>query len=124
LPGGPPQAKGGPGAGPGAFLDQTKTIPSRLEWNREVTARRGGTITFRVTSQGPFAVTVVTDQGYKAMKAGNRAAFNKQDVLLTVDAPGPTLERSVTLPPGSSWFIIENRSNQTAQIRLECFAKE
>ena len=43
------------------FLDAKKQVPSRREWNKEVGSRQGGAISFRVTSQGPFAVTVVTE---------------------------------------------------------------
>jgi hypothetical protein len=50
-------------------LDQKKEIGPHLEWNREVTSKSGGTITFRVDSQGPFGVTVVNDKGYKAIQA-------------------------------------------------------
>jgi hypothetical protein len=63
----------GPSAGPGKpFLDEKKQVPAHLEWNREVTSRTGGTITFRVTSQGPFAVTVVTGKGYQALQGGRQ----------------------------------------------------
>src|SRR5437016_1166319 len=46
------------------FLDQKKEVGPHLEWNREVTSRSGGTFNFRVTSQGPFSVTIITDKGY------------------------------------------------------------
>jgi hypothetical protein len=62
------------------------------------------------------------ERGAVPLQAG--AGLNKQDVLLTVDSKEPQLEGSVTLPPGSSWFIIENRAGRAAQIRLQCFAKE
>ncbi|MGO8751256.1 MAG: hypothetical protein ACLQNE_35360 [Thermoguttaceae bacterium] len=45
------------------FLDAKKQVPSRREWNKEVVARQGGAISFRVTSQGPFAVTVEQENG-------------------------------------------------------------
>jgi hypothetical protein len=115
----------GPGTTPGggkAFLDQKKEIGPRLEWNREVASKIGGTISFRVTSQGPFAVTVVTDKGYKAMQGGNRKAFSKEDVLMTADSKELTYEGKVTLPPGSSWFIIENQTDKSAELHLQCFA--
>jgi hypothetical protein len=56
----------------GPFLDQKKTVPSRLEWNREVTSKRGVTVAFRVKSRSPFAITIVTDRAMKAMKSGDR----------------------------------------------------
>jgi hypothetical protein len=115
----------GSGSTPGggkAFLDQKKQIGPRLEWNREVTSKSGGTISFRVTSQGPFGVTVVTDKGYKAVQGSNRKALNKEDVLLTADSKESTYEGNVTLPPGSSWFIIENQSAKNAELHLQCFA--
>jgi hypothetical protein len=114
---------GAGGAGGGkAFLDQKKEIGSHLEWNREVTSKSGGTITFRVDSQGPFGVTVVNDKGYKALQADKKKAFSKEDVLLTADSKEPSYDGKVTLPPGSSWFIIENRMDKNAEIHLQCFA--
>jgi hypothetical protein len=104
-----------------AFLDEKKQLPPRLEWNREVGSRKGGTIAFRVSSQGPFAVTVVTANAYKAMQTGNRKAMQKSDILLTVDVKESTYEGKVTVPPGSSYFIIENQTDKNVEIQLECF---
>ena len=104
-----------------AFLDEKKEIPPHLEWNKEVTSRNGGTISFRVESQGPFAVTVVTDKGYKAMLAKNKSGFNKADVLLTVDSKENTHEGKVTIPAGSSYFIIENQTDKKVEMHLQCF---
>jgi hypothetical protein len=104
-----------------AFLDEKKEVGPRLEWNREVTARSGGMISFRVTSQGPFAVTVVTEKGYKALQGGDKNAFDKRDVLLTVDSKEPSHEGKVTLPAGSSYFIIENQTDKKMELHLQCF---
>jgi hypothetical protein len=112
---------GGVGGSSKAFLDQKKEVPARKEWTREVTSRSGGPFTFRVASQGPFAVTVITDKGYKALQSG-KGKPAKDDVLLTVDCKEPTLEKSVTVPPGSSWFIIENQTDKSVEIHLQCFA--
>ena len=114
----PPSAAQGTIAAP--FLDAKKQVPSRREWNKEVVARQGGAISFRVASQGPFAVTVVTDRGYKALVGGGK--MMREDGLFSIDSNGPAFEGRVTLPPGSSWFIIENQASQTVEIRLECFA--
>ena len=102
-----------------AFLDQTKQIPPRLEWNRNVISRRGGPLKFRVTSQGPFAVTLVTDQAYQAIR--NNGQVDKAGILLTVDSGGPTLEKTMTIPAGTTWFIIENQMDRPAEFRLQCF---
>jgi hypothetical protein len=125
-----PTAGAGPQAGPAApqgaspmpFLDQKKQVPPQQEWTREIASRRGGTISFRVTSQGPFAVTLVTGRGYQALVNG--AALSKEDGLLSLDCKGPSHEGKVTVPPGSSWFILENHTNQAAEMHLECFAAE
>jgi hypothetical protein len=103
------------------FLDEKKEVGPRLEWNREVTARSGGTISFRVTSQGPFAITVVTEKGYKALQGGDKKAFDKRDILLTVDSKEPSQEGKVTLPAGSSYFIIENQTDKKVELHLQCF---
>jgi hypothetical protein len=116
-----PIVQGGQPAGAATFLDEEKEVPPRLEWNREVGSRQGGTFPFRVTSQGPFALTVVTDRGYKALQKGDRQSFKKEDVLLTVDSKGPTLDGEVTIPPGSSYFIIENHADKAVRLHLQCF---
>ena len=105
----------------GTFLDQTKVVSPRMEWNREVTSRGGGTFDFLVTSRGPVAITVVTDKGYRAMMRRDMASFSSSDMLMTVDSPGGEYEGTVTIPPGSSWFIIENQTDDEARIRLECY---
>jgi hypothetical protein len=119
---------GGCGSGSGtsgggkAFLDQKKEIGPRLEWNREITSKSGGTFTYRVTSQGPFAVTLINEKAYKALMGGNRKAFNKEDVLLTIDCKESTFEGKATIPAGSSWFIIENQTDKNVEMHLQCFA--
>jgi hypothetical protein len=113
--------RSGTGGAGKPFLDEKKDVPPHLEWNKEVTSRNGGTISFRVESQGPFAVTIVTDKGYKAMATKNKSAFTKTDVLLTVDSKTNNYEGSVTIPAGSSWFIIENQTDKNAEIHLQCF---
>jgi hypothetical protein len=117
---GPPVQGEGAG-GVAAFLDQEKEVGPQLEWNREVTSRMGGTFSFRVTSQGPFAVTVVTDAAYKAVVSGGGQLPRKEDILLRVDSQGPSVDGKVTVPPGSSWFIIANQTNQTVRLHLLCF---
>ena len=112
--------QGRPGS-PAPFLSQSREVPPRLEWNREVTSTTGGTIQFRVTSRGPFAVTVVTGEGYDALRRGDRTALSKRDVLLTVDSPDTSYEGRVTLPQGSSWFIIQNQTQVQAAMTLQCY---
>jgi hypothetical protein len=129
-PGNPTAAPQGPQAAPpvggqkalGApFLDQQKEIPPRLEWNREVVSRKGGTIAFRVTSEGPFSVTVLPAHAYQALMRKDQGALRKEDVLLMVESPGPALESEVTIPPGSSYFIIENRTDKAVRMHLQCY---
>jgi hypothetical protein len=103
------------------FLDQQKEVPPRLEWNREVVSKRGGTFSFRITSEGPFSVLVVTARGYQALQSKDRASFQKEDVLLNVDSKGPMLESEVTIPAGSSWFIIENQTDKAVRMHLQCY---
>lgn len=115
---------GGGGGAPAAqdkkaFLDATREVPPRKEWNKDVIAKNGGTISFRVTSQGPFAVTVVTDKGRQALLAGGKV--DQAEMLLTQDYKTPVAEGKVKLPAGKSWFIIENQTDKPANVRLECF---
>jgi hypothetical protein len=108
----------GPRSSSKTFLNQTKKVPARREWTREVNSRNGGAISFRVASQGPFAVTIVTDQAFKALQSGK--APDKSDLLLTIDSPEATYPGKVTIPAGSSWFIIENQTDKEVEFRLEC----
>lgn len=112
---------GGAGGGSGPFLEGTKTVPARLEWNRDFTSKNGGTVRFKVSSTAPFAVSVVTDAARQALVANNPAGFNKADVFLTADGQPPAYEGRVTVPAGKHWFIIENRSGAPADMRLECW---
>lgn len=105
-----------------AFLDKKKQIPPHLEWNTNINSKNGGTFSFRVESQGPFAVTVVNDAGYQAVQNKKSKAINKSDVLLTVDSKEQTYEGKVTVPPGTSWFIIENQADKEVEFHLQCFA--
>jgi hypothetical protein len=126
----PPQAgvpSGAPSPGaapPGAksgtpFLQGAKDVPARKEWNRDFGSAKGGVVVFRASSTVPFAVTIITDKGYQALTS--RGKPDRSDLLLTVDAKPPSYEGRITVPPGRAWFIIENQSDATAQIRLECY---
>ena len=55
-----------------AFLDDKRVVGPHVEWNREVSTRTGGTILCRVSSAGPFAVTVITGQAYKRSRVAIR----------------------------------------------------
>lgn len=76
---------------------------------------------FRVSCDAPFAVTIITDKGREALVSGDKARFTKSDVLLTADGKPPSYEGRVTVPPGRAWFIIENQSDSTARMSLECY---
>jgi hypothetical protein len=52
-----------------------------------------------------------------------RKEWTREDVLLTVDCKEPTFERSVTVPSGSSWFIIENQTDKSDEVHLQCFER-
>lgn len=104
-----------------AFLDDKRGVEPHVEWNREVSSRTGGTIAFRVSSTGPFAVTVITGQAYKALQSGDQNPISQSDILLTVDAKGPTYEGRVTVRAGSSYFIMENKGDKAVDLHLECF---
>jgi len=102
------------------FLDEKKTVPPHLEWTRDVISRNGGVISFRVESQGPFAITVATGRAVKMIQSGDKKPIDRSDVLLIADSNGPSHEGKVTLPVGSSFFIIENRSDKPVEFHLQC----
>lgn len=116
-----PIAAANQGAGGGPFVNQRKLVGPRHEWIREISSWRGGTISFRVLSSGPFTVSVFTHRGHTTIQSGARGAVEKEDVLLQVDSQESFLERKVKLLPGSTWFYIENRTAQPAEIHLQCF---
>jgi hypothetical protein len=119
-----PRPKGPGGNPPGRpFLDKTYTVPSRLEWNTDFNSTSGGTISFRVSGQAPFGVTVVTDAAYQALQKKNSKTISKTDVILIADAIDNVYEGKVTVPPGRSWFILENRTGKEVEFHLECFAQ-
>jgi hypothetical protein len=102
------------------FLDEKKAVGPGQEWLREVVSRQGGRVAFRVQAPGPFSVFVVTDRGYKAIQA--KGPIQKQDVLTMIDSQESVVEGSVRLPPGSSWWIVENRGPRAGEFRLQCYA--
>ncbi len=119
-----PRPKGPGGNPPGRpFLDKTYTVPPRLEWNTDFNSTSGGTISFRVSGQAPFGVTVVTDAAYQALRKKNSKTISKSDVILIADAIDNIYEGKVTVPPGRSWFILENRTGKEVEFHLECFAQ-
>lgn len=105
----------------GPLLNETKQIGPRQEWVREVVSPDGGDFTFEVTSKGPFAVRVMTEKGNPASKANEKTSVGGGSILLTIRSQGPTHEGRVSLPAGSSSFIIENLTDKTVDIQLRCF---
>jgi hypothetical protein len=106
------------------FLDQTKTVPAGHEWNREVASLRGGDIRFLVNSPVSFSVIVVRDRTYKEilkLMKGEPGDLKQEDVLLNKDFKPPMKMVTVTLPPGSSWFMIRNNASKPAELRLRCW---
>ena len=104
------------------FLDQRKTVPPRREWMREVLSRQGGSFNFKVSSQGAIGVTIVTHKGYKAIMEGDKKLLKIfEDILLTVDSKDGVFEGRVVVPAGSSHFLIENQTDNEAEIHLQCF---
>lgn len=110
-----------PVVAPALILSDTKSIPPQLEWNRGIYSSHDRTIRFIAQSEGPFAITVVTDRAYQALIARNRAGFHREDVLFTTDSKQNTYEGTVIIPAGQTWFILENQTDRTVQMRLQCF---
>ncbi len=107
-------------AEPQVFLDQTKDVTPHLEWNREIVTNKGGKFTFTVESQGPVSIIFLSGKGYQALLARNADALERSDMILNLPSVPTPYTRTVTAPPGSSWFIIENLSDQSVKMRLKC----
>lgn len=103
------------------FLKESKSVPARREWDREIVSRAGGTVRFRVSCPRPFGVSIIADEALQDLKRGVKKRLGKEDVALTVDCREPSLERTLKLGKGSWHFIIENQSDQVAEVRLECW---
>ena len=108
------------------LLDQRKTF-GRTRWNQEITSKTGGTIIFRIAALTPvkqvpnlpvFSVNVVTDKGFREL---NRGGTKVTEILLAFDCYEPQVEKTVTLPAGLSWFMIDYHVEQEAEIQLQCF---
>jgi hypothetical protein len=108
------------GCGNKIFLDQTKEVAANLDWAQEVIARRSGAYNFRVESDGKFAVTVVTDKGFKSLQSGQQKTLAKSEVVLSLDSKEQSVEGSVNVVAGSTWFIIQNLTNKPARMHLQC----
>ena len=105
------------------FLDQERRIAPRLEWSREVIARKAGSIRCRVESQAPFTVTLVADRTYQAMLKRDQAGLRREDVLFTTDSAGAPVEREYAIPAaGSFWFVMANQSEREVTMRVSCLA--
>lgn len=100
------------------FLDETKVVPAKMEWNRDFTSGRGGEVSFRVVSQQPFTFSIVTEAGHQALVDGG--PLPQQSVVAMIESQELHLERSVTVPPGSVWLIIQNRGDEASEVRLQC----
>jgi hypothetical protein len=103
------------------FLDQTKEVSPQLEWNREIVTRRGGKVTFMIESQGPVSIIVLSGKGYQALLVKDMDAIERSDLILNLPSVPTPYKRTVTAPPGSSYFIIQNLSDKTAKMRLRCY---
>jgi hypothetical protein len=104
-----------------AIVDAQYNIHVGEQWAREIKSATGGTISFRITSQGPFSVTVVTEKAYKAIVARQKGGYKKTDLLLIADSSAPEYQDYVTLPAGSNYFIIRNNTNKLVHVHLEAF---
>lgn len=110
-----------PATAPMAILDQTKTVPAGLEWNREMKFKRPGTMRFRVTSTQKFSVLIVTDKAFQGIQNNRRDQVTKMELLFDADPRTEPLEQVVELPAGSVWIMIKNESKAEGETRLECF---
>ncbi len=106
---------------PRVIVDQTENTAAGIGWNKDVVLTRPGTIEFHVTLQGRFAVTVVTDKAYQALQRSDERALTKGDVLFMRESQGLQMAGKLALPAGTSWFIIENRSDTPVDFHLKCF---
>jgi hypothetical protein len=104
------------------FLDQTKTVTSKLEWNREIVAKNAGSIAIKVTIKegGKFSVLLIPDDDYQVVTRKRPEPKNfKPRLIINVDASN-SFEKDVTLEKGTYWFVIENQEDAVRNINLTC----
>ncbi len=115
-----PNAARGEGGEPRMIVDQQENTAAGIGWNKDIVLSRPGTVGFHVTSQGRFAVTILTDKAYRALERSDEKALAKQDVVLMRDSQGNEMSGKVALPAGTWWFNIENRSDAPVDFHLKC----
>lgn len=105
-------------------LSQTRVVPPKLEWTREFFVRAPETLRCAVTSGGAFAVSVLAERAYLAIKSDRPDDMHREDVLVSEDRAPGRFERDVPFAwPGSYWFVIGNRSGTDQEISLSCTAR-
>lgn len=105
------------------FIDQKRNVPAWNEWHREIVAKNPGVFRCRVETQAAIGVILVADRTYRALRRKDSGNMNRDDFLLSVEAPGPLFERDFTVPrAGSYWLILENQSDQDVEMGLRCMA--
>jgi pimeloyl-ACP methyl ester carboxylesterase len=115
-----PRASGGERRTPRLSIDEKENTAAGISWNKDFVLSRPDTIGFHVTSQGRFAVTIVTDKGYKALQEADEKAMTRQDIVYRSESQGFEMKAKVALPAGKWWFIIENRSDTAVDFNLKC----
>ncbi len=116
-----PCAAGGERGAPHVLVDQQENTAAGIGWNKDIVLGRPGMVGFHVTSQGRFAVTILTDKAYQAFqRSDEKALTNKQDVLYMADSQGNEMSGKVAFPAGTWWFNIENRSDAPVDFHLKC----
>jgi hypothetical protein len=106
-----------------AFLDQKKQLIPSQEWNHEIICKNQSEIRLKISGEGPFSVTFVTDALHTAIikRDGDAMKSLRKGFSFSVDSPEPVYERTLHLEPGDYWLIIRNNLKRDAEIHLECF---
>jgi pimeloyl-ACP methyl ester carboxylesterase len=107
---------------PRLIVDKVENTAAGIGWNKDIVLDRPTTVGFNVTSQGRFAVTILTDKAYQALQRSDEKALAKQDILFMRESEGLEMNSKVALPAGTWWFFIENRSDTPVDFHLKCFA--
>ena len=118
----PPRAALEVAAAPQVLVDQTENTAAGIPWAKDIVLGRPATIGFHLTSQGRFAVTVVTDKAYQALQRSDEKALAKRDFLFMRESQGLEMDGRLAVPAGTSWFFIENRSDAPVDFHLKCYA--
>ena len=107
------------------FVSEKRTVSAQQEWNREVIANSAGTFDCIIKNEnGYMSISLIADRSYQAMILNDRDRFVQSDIVFTQDYPSGVFSGGINVnTKGKFWFIIQNGTDESSEISLECTSK-